>query len=152
MSEFERDREEPEAFVYNGWRREPLPAEPAAATPARCPDCGGRGSILLLITTRPCTRCGGSGRIEPVAPKDVHSYTYTPDAPAPADAELPARIMYSWYTYENDVLVAEERLDCAADGQWWRERYAFVDGEWQLVSRAPVPSADKSGEGSVPRP
>jgi hypothetical protein len=26
-----------------------------------CPDCRGRGSILLLIRTVPCTKCGGKG-------------------------------------------------------------------------------------------
>ena len=26
-----------------------------------CPDCRGRGSILLLVRTVPCTRCNGKG-------------------------------------------------------------------------------------------
>ena len=26
-----------------------------------CPDCRGRGSILLLVRTVPCDRCGGKG-------------------------------------------------------------------------------------------
>ena len=26
-----------------------------------CPDCRGRGNILLLIRTVPCTKCGGKG-------------------------------------------------------------------------------------------
>ena len=27
----------------------------------QCPDCRGRGTILLLIRSVPCTRCGGKG-------------------------------------------------------------------------------------------
>src|SRR5437764_14062712 len=26
-----------------------------------CPDCRGRGTILLLVRTVPCTKCGGKG-------------------------------------------------------------------------------------------
>lgn len=26
-----------------------------------CPDCRGRGNILLLVRTVPCTKCGGKG-------------------------------------------------------------------------------------------
>src|SRR5580692_3575004 len=37
-----------------------LPAKPAPA--AACPNCGGSGRIVLLISSRACVRCGGTGR------------------------------------------------------------------------------------------
>lgn len=36
-----------------------------------CPDCHGRGSILLLIRTVPCTKCGGKG-VLPSSVLDIH--------------------------------------------------------------------------------
>jgi len=40
------------------------PAGDSQVRPSRrCPDCNGTGSLLLLITTRPCKKCGGSGRL-----------------------------------------------------------------------------------------
>jgi len=35
----------------------------AGAPTVRCPDCGGSGSVLLLISTRPCERCGDEGKV-----------------------------------------------------------------------------------------
>jgi len=32
-----------------------------------CPECRGSGVIALLVSSRPCTRCGGLGRIETAA-------------------------------------------------------------------------------------
>ncbi len=34
---------------------------PPIATKIECPDCRGRGSILLLVRTVPCVRCDGKG-------------------------------------------------------------------------------------------
>jgi hypothetical protein len=37
--------------------------EQPAASASPCPDCRGRGSIRLLISTQPCPRCQGSGSL-----------------------------------------------------------------------------------------
>jgi DnaJ-class molecular chaperone len=39
----------------------------------RCPECGGSGAIVLLVTKRPCTACGGTGV---VAAKPITSYQF----------------------------------------------------------------------------
>jgi hypothetical protein len=36
--------------------------------PRTCPDCGGTGNVVLLITNRLCTRCKGAGEIVDAAP------------------------------------------------------------------------------------
>jgi hypothetical protein len=36
------------------------PTKTPAAVP--CPDCGGSGRVVLLISSRVCGRCGGAGR------------------------------------------------------------------------------------------
>jgi len=41
---------------------EDVAAPAQGGTAADCPDCCGAGKICLLITTRPCQKCGGSGR------------------------------------------------------------------------------------------
>jgi len=51
--------------------------EPERAT-APCPECRGGGVIALLVTSRPCTRCDGTGWAEPTAELPE------PQAPAPA--------------------------------------------------------------------
>lgn len=33
-----------------------------SGTEVDCPDCRGTGKVCLLVTTRPCQRCGGSGK------------------------------------------------------------------------------------------
>jgi hypothetical protein len=40
-----------------------LSDEPAQERLRQCPDCGGRGSILLLTSTRLCEKCGGRGKL-----------------------------------------------------------------------------------------
>lgn len=128
----------------------------------RCPDCDGSGSIVLLVTKRPCVRCGGTGFIErpaPVAPHEYNSASVAAEEaakehaeplpaaefPPPARAESPAPAtelpppILSTYFYEKDTPfpVGEKRLSCE-DGQWWEEQFVMVDGDWQLVSRAPI--------------
>jgi hypothetical protein len=43
--------------------------------PVPCTECGGRGSIALLVTARPCAACEGSGQVWPPA---RHEYTPAP--------------------------------------------------------------------------
>jgi hypothetical protein len=140
MADSEWDHEEPEAFGYDGGQGDPRPAGPAAAGPARCPDCGGNGSVLLLITTRPCARCGGTGVVRPAPAGPVAEpagYVLPADAdPPPPGVELPPPIC-SYFVYENDVLASEDRL-LFEEGQWWQERRVMADGELRLVSRAPA--------------
>jgi hypothetical protein len=106
----------------------------------RCPDCGGSGSIVLLVTQRPCDRCGGTGVIERPAPVAPYEYNATSAATDEVAKELPLPPpILSTYTYENDVPfpVGEKRLTCK-DGQWWEEQFVVADGHLQLVSRAPT--------------
>jgi hypothetical protein len=42
----------------------------------KCPDCNGSGAIRLLITTRPCTACGGTGAIA----RSIASFAFDPSA------------------------------------------------------------------------
>ena len=47
-----------------------------AGDPVRpCPDCGGAGSVVLLVTRRTCERCGGAGRLYPPPPQDGFMYS-----------------------------------------------------------------------------
>ncbi|HEY2584320.1 MAG TPA: hypothetical protein VGI81_00995 [Tepidisphaeraceae bacterium] len=149
MSDSERDREEPKAFVYHGGQGDPHQAEDAAAATTRCPDCRGRGSVLLLITTRPCARCGGTGVVRPAPAEPVAEPTcyVLPADPAPPEAELPP-VIYSYYVRENDLPVSEDRLLFEA-GQWWNERYVVTDGPWRLVSRTPAPPPRGWAKGSA---
>jgi len=48
----------------------------AASDGGKCPDCNGSGVILLLITTRPCTACGGTG----VIAHSIASFEFDPAA------------------------------------------------------------------------
>jgi hypothetical protein len=151
MADMERDREEPKVFVYGSGQEESHPAEPAAAGPGRCPDCGGSGSILLLITTRRCARCGGTGVIRPAPAGPVAEptgYVLPADAgPHPSGVELPPPI-YSYFVYENDVLASEEQL-LFEDGQWWQERRVMADGKLRLVTRAPAAPTQGWAKGST---
>jgi YD repeat-containing protein len=47
---------------------EPKPsAGPSEAATLECPECRGSGTIVLLVTSGACMRCGGRGRIGPAA-------------------------------------------------------------------------------------
>ena len=48
----------------------------AASDGGTCRDCHGSGVILLLITIRPCTACGGTG----VIARSIASYAFDPSA------------------------------------------------------------------------
>ena len=48
----------------------------AASDGGKCPDCNGSGVILLLITARPYTACGGTG----VIAQSIASYAFDPSA------------------------------------------------------------------------
>jgi len=39
--------------------------------PVPCTECGGAGSIALLVTARPCTACEGSGQVQPPARHEI---------------------------------------------------------------------------------
>jgi len=36
-----------------------------------CPECRGKGSIALLISTVPCAKCSGRGTLHPVLDRDL---------------------------------------------------------------------------------
>ena len=50
-----------QCFTYQYYGNEAGP--PAAA--ARCPDCRGTGTVVLLTSRSTCSRCGGAGYVEP---------------------------------------------------------------------------------------
>jgi hypothetical protein len=138
--EHQPDEIHPDRYGKSCYWRDPGPRP-------RCPDCGGSGSILLLVSKRPCDRCGGTGfieRPEPVYSLEVDVTPVAAEAAAEVRIDLPPVTEWpppilSTYTYEADVPVpvGENRLTCK-DGQWWEEQFVLADGHWQLVSRAPT--------------
>jgi len=63
------------------------PKLPGGLPPAApCPDCRGSGQAVLLVSTRPCARCGGSGRLDAGA-----GTTPGTDGPNPTPAAPPGR-------------------------------------------------------------
>ena len=41
-----------------------------------CPDCGGKGTILLPLSTVPCPTCGGIGYVTPAPGPEVLARVY----------------------------------------------------------------------------
>jgi hypothetical protein len=93
---------EPESF--------PVSREPASTGPAApfvpCPDCRGSGRVVLLVSSRECVRCGGSGRLD--AAGGVTPAIAAPRGPSgPADpgtqkrvVEVPGgRVTYTYDAY-----------------------------------------------------
>jgi RecJ-like exonuclease len=61
---------------------------------AECPECHGSGRIVLLISSRPCTRCGGRGWIEPAAKApepEIECESYSYDAATGAVVQVSSR-------------------------------------------------------------
>jgi len=84
-------------------------AAPAAIAPppgGKCPDCGGSGKIALLVSARPCRRCGGTGRERSglrIAEPPIITYLYD-------DAQRLEAYRERIY-YDGERLVKRERME-----------------------------------------
>lgn len=98
-------------FVYGyHYSREPSEADGASeagsssGAPMTCPDFRGTGSVLLLVSSRTCLKCGGTGKLTASQPPN-------PEPAATDEAIEQYVVTCTTYTYYDSSgrVVAEDR-------------------------------------------
>ena len=92
---------------YFDWRN---PNEFSAVNGTTCCGCGGTGKVILLISTRPCEQCCGTGRTAPAVP--AH------DSTQPDQHRNPSTPILTRSIYEEDRLIKQEHFEWHESG--WR--------------------------------